>query len=170
MVKSRMEATDNPGTYVPAHAGWFSIAVLIKRCRMNRKGFTLIELMVVILIVAILAAVLAPMLTGRIREAKWTEGKAGAGTIATALRAYYAENEGWASGGGAAFNGGSGNDLSAIGVLPSDLVGKYFKGANYTVTVVPALLEYDILVNSTDTGIGGTDTWTLDEKGDWTKG
>ena len=52
---------------------------------MKNKGFTLIELMVVILIVAILAAVLAPMLTGRVQQAKWSEAKAAAGTIASAL-------------------------------------------------------------------------------------
>jgi len=59
---------------------------------MRRKGFTLIELMVVILIVAILAAVAIPILTARIDAAKWSEGKAMMGTIATAIRAYYAEH------------------------------------------------------------------------------
>jgi len=94
-------------------------------------GFTLIELMVVILIIAILAAVLAPMLTGRINEAKWTEGRAGAGTIATALRAYMAEHEGIAplappiSGTGA---------FVALGITDGDLEGKYFAVTNYTVT------------------------------------
>jgi type IV pilus assembly protein PilA len=60
---------------------------------MRKKGFTLIELMVVILIVAILAAVLAPLIHGRIDAAKWSEGRAGAGTIASAARAYWAEHQ-----------------------------------------------------------------------------
>jgi general secretion pathway protein G len=38
------------------------------------KGFTLVELMVVILIVSILAAVAIPILRGRIDAAKWSEG------------------------------------------------------------------------------------------------
>ena len=58
----------------------------------SKKGFTLIELMVVILIVGILAAVAIPLMRGRIDSAKWTEGKSGAATIATGLRAYVVEN------------------------------------------------------------------------------
>jgi prepilin-type N-terminal cleavage/methylation domain-containing protein len=58
----------------------------------SERGFTLIELMVVILIVGMLAAVLAPILRGRIGQAKWTEGAAIAGTIRIALRTYYTED------------------------------------------------------------------------------
>ena len=57
----------------------------------SRKGFTLIELMVVILIVGILAAVAIPLMRGRIDSAKWSEANATAGTIRTAIRAYSAE-------------------------------------------------------------------------------
>jgi len=58
---------------------------------MKRKGFTLIELMVVILIVAILAAVLVPMMRGRIDAAKWSEANAACAQIKTAVKAYCAE-------------------------------------------------------------------------------
>lgn len=58
----------------------------------SRKGFTLIELMVVIVIVAVLAAVVVPMLLSRIEKAKYSEGKAIASQIATAARAYAAEH------------------------------------------------------------------------------
>jgi len=57
----------------------------------SRKGFTLIELMVVIFIVGILAAVAIPIMRGRIDSAKWSEGKAAAGSIRTAARAFCAE-------------------------------------------------------------------------------
>ena len=39
----------------------------------SRKGFTLVELMVVVVIVALLAALLIPMLTARIEAARWSE-------------------------------------------------------------------------------------------------
>ncbi|MHC4545854.1 MAG: type IV pilin protein [Planctomycetota bacterium] len=57
----------------------------------KRKGFTLIELMVVIFIVGILAAVAIPIMRGRIDSAKWSEGRAAAGSIRTAARAFCAE-------------------------------------------------------------------------------
>jgi len=93
----------------------------------RNKGFTLIELMVVILIVAILAAVIIPMLRARIDAAKWSEGRAGMGTIATAARAYWAEHQDQAT------------LLTAptIGTLfpiTSDLDGKYFEYACYGIT------------------------------------
>jgi prepilin-type N-terminal cleavage/methylation domain-containing protein len=95
------------------------------------KGFTLIELMVVILIVAILAAVLAPMMTGRINSAKWTEGRAGAGTIVTALRAFAAENEGIMTGVGALSGAGG---FVGIGITDGDLAGKYFNVGSYVAS------------------------------------
>lgn len=101
---------------------------------MRNKGFTLIELMVVILIVAILAAVLTPMMTGRINAAKWTEGTAGASTIVTALRAYTAEHEGDTSGLAATLSGGTPGSFVPIGITDSDLAGKYFDASRYVAT------------------------------------
>jgi prepilin-type N-terminal cleavage/methylation domain-containing protein len=92
----------------------------------NRKGFTLIELMVVILIVGILAAVAIPLMRGRIDSAKWSEGKSVAGTIATSLRAYAAEKGGqgvWAN-----------PTLGNLGFTTGDLTGTYFTSANYSWT------------------------------------
>lgn len=87
------------------------------------KGFTLVELMVVVLIVAILAAVAIPLMQGRINSAKWSEGKAAIGTIASGLRAYAAENP---------------NFLVAptkaeVGILSTDLNGTYFDDPAYQI-------------------------------------
>ena len=96
----------------------------------SRKGFTLVELMVVVVIVALLAALLIPMLTARIEAARWSEGKAGAGTIATALRAYVierAELEPTLT-------------VASIDIEnfmnPADLHGKYFHRVDYVLTGV----------------------------------
>ncbi len=59
----------------------------------SRKGFTLIELMVVIVIVAILAAIVIPLLLSRVEKAKYSEGKAIASQIATAVRVYAVESD-----------------------------------------------------------------------------
>ncbi len=93
----------------------------------NRKGFTLIELMVVILIVAILAAVAIPIMRGRIEAAKWTEGKAMAGTIATALRADAAEQ-----GVDAAYTTPASGDVTALGFIVNDFAGTYFRNTNFS--------------------------------------
>jgi prepilin-type N-terminal cleavage/methylation domain-containing protein len=104
----------------------------VKEMRKN-KGFTLIELMVVILIVAILAAVLAPLMTGRINAAKWTEGKAGAGTIVTAIRAFVAEHEGTFTAAEIGTLSGAGG-FANVGITDADLAGKYFQASNYVAT------------------------------------
>jgi prepilin-type N-terminal cleavage/methylation domain-containing protein len=138
----------------------------------RRKGFTLIELMVVILIVAVLAAVLVPMMTSRLEAARWAEGKAGAGTIATALRAYIAEQ------------GEEGvTDFSGIAIPTfmneAELTGKYFNSGNYVVSGVtydPSItgeglnqLAYTIQVNPGDqlTVNWEKTGYTLDQDGKW---
>jgi len=94
-----------------------------------KKGFTLIELMVVILIVSILAAVAIPIMRGRIDSAKWSEGKAMAGTIASALRAYAAEQP---------FDEDTpayaNPSLTELGFLASDFTGTYFDSADFSWT------------------------------------
>ena len=57
----------------------------------RNKGFTLVELMVVILIIGILASVSIPMMKGRVDRSKWSEACTSAGAIRTAIRNYAAE-------------------------------------------------------------------------------
>jgi type IV pilus assembly protein PilA len=128
----------------------------------KKRGFTLIELMVVILIVSILAAVAVPIMRGRIDAAKWTEGKAMAGTLGTALRAYYAEK------------GEVGVDspgLDVLGFSTGDFTGTYFDEADYVW-----VSAYDVSTGNptfTITVTAPEATWTpqtvtLDQTGTWT--
>ncbi len=56
------------------------------------KGFTLIELMVVIVILGLLAAIIAPRIMGRTDEARVTEAKVQIKNFETALKLYKLDN------------------------------------------------------------------------------
>jgi prepilin-type N-terminal cleavage/methylation domain-containing protein len=58
----------------------------------KRKGFTLIELMIVVAIVGIMAAIAIPNFLNYMCKAKQTEAKTGLGTIASAEEAFWGEN------------------------------------------------------------------------------
>jgi len=134
----------------------------------NRKGFTLVELMVVVLIVGILAAVAIPILRGRIDSAKWSEGKAIMGSIATAIRAYHAEK---GPSGAVPTMLGVGN--TGLNFAAGDLTGKYFADADFSVNF--AVMTMDPLAFIiTCTPVTQADrpaapaTVTLDQAGAWT--
>lgn len=135
----------------------------VKRAK-SPEGFTLIELMVVILIIGVLAAVAIPILRGRADTAKWSEGKAGASTVSTALRAYAAEK------------GALGNyppTLAELGFIASDLHGTYFTIANYSIPActftagADPQLTFTIQITNVGTGIITPSQITLDEAGNW---
>ncbi len=127
-------------------------------------GFTLIEVAIVVLIVAILATVLAPMMQHRVNEAKWVEGRAGAGALATGIRTYCAQTREGHAGIPA------GGDFSDYLVYEVDLRGKYFQPANYSVSDVvynqdDGSISYVITV-SAPAGVSGDDK-TMDQNGRW---
>jgi prepilin-type N-terminal cleavage/methylation domain-containing protein len=64
--------------------------------RMNDdRGFTLIELMVVVIIVGVLAAIAIPLYTGYIKNARTSEGTARLAAVMTAAKAYHQANDAW---------------------------------------------------------------------------
>lgn len=138
---------------------------------LKKKGFTLIELMVVILIVSILAAVAIPIMRGRIDAAKWSEGKAMMGTVGTALRAYYAEK------------GDAGSQppsLLELGFAVGDLTGTYFSDGDFSWadaaydSLVNPPLTYTIIGVASSGGNSGSEpstpaSYSLDHLGTWTE-
>ena len=110
--------------------------------RKNQGGFTLVELMIVVIIVGILAAVAIPMYQGATERAKASEAVAALGTIRGALRVYYAEHGTYVNANftdGAVVTNGNVLDVSV-----NDLLGRYFSGACYTFDGVPLAATYSI--------------------------
>ena len=132
----------------------------------SRKGFTLVELMVVILIVGILAAVAIPLMQGRIDKAKWSEANATAGTIRTAIRAYAAETSLTTA---RALTGllSVAATQTKLGFIASDLEGTYFTAANYDITSVDAsgIAVITVTASKTDAPSGGP--YVLRANGSW---
>ncbi len=58
----------------------------------KEKGFTLVELMIVVAIIAILAVIAIPMYTGYVKKAKITEALTGIDAIKSAEVVYYQKN------------------------------------------------------------------------------
>lgn len=60
--------------------------------KLNKKGFTLVEIVIVIVIIAILAAMLVPALTQWINKSKMKTFTSACGTIRTAVASQVSEN------------------------------------------------------------------------------
>jgi prepilin-type N-terminal cleavage/methylation domain-containing protein len=92
----------------------------------QRKGFTLVELAIVIAILGILAVVAIPKYQGMVDEARSAEARAQLGTVRSAIAISYAKNKGVMP---ATLTGA----LFADGVMPSVDI-----GTSNVSTVVPA--------------------------------
>jgi prepilin-type N-terminal cleavage/methylation domain-containing protein len=134
----------------------------------GRKGFTLIELMVVILIVGILAAVAIPIMRGRIDSAKWSEGNASAGAIRSAVRAYIAEKGPTYDYSGLIGGLDDGTIQGELGFSSSDLAGAYFNQADYSITSVTADPPACVIAVTSSHAQGPSGTGTLAADGSWT--
>ncbi len=133
----------------------------MKNLRSN-GGFSLVELMIVIVIIGVLAAVAVPIYNNNVRKAKMSEADAALGSIRTQLRVYYGENGSYPVEDPADYViGASWNDIKT-----NELTGAYFTdssytyysaaGADYTITCAAGgILDTDRTLNQDGTFGGG---------------
>ncbi len=95
----------------------------------DRRGFTLVELMITVVIVGILASVAIPLYQANVKRAKAAEADAILGTIRTALRVYYAENGSYPTA-----TDEYPWDVSGLEIDSSDVIGKYFPATSFKLT------------------------------------
>jgi type IV pilus assembly protein PilA len=96
-----------------------------------QKGFTLIELMVVIAVIGILAAIALVSLTGVQRTARDAQRKSDVSSYKTALERYYADNQAYPTSSVAT------GDVSA----PAVTAGSIFAAGPLITTYMPGLLQ-----------------------------
>lgn len=116
------------------------------------KGFTLIELVIVIVIVGILAAVSVPIYRGYTRKAMASEAMALAASVASAEKIYYAEHSAYAAVTNAQATAGG---TAAIPVDPRG--NKYFTSYAVTTAAGPT---FTVTTSGTGDASGITFTYT----------
>lgn len=93
------------------------------------RGFTIVELMIVVVIVAILSLVALPTFSSNMKASKMTEGITGTGVIRTALRTYTSSHGGEYP----VLSSCDGSGLGVLSISGSELAGKYFTASDYLV-------------------------------------
>jgi len=88
------------------------------------KGFTLIELMIVVAIIGILSAIAIPKFADLIRKSNEGATKGNLGALRSAISIYYGEMEGWFPCPSAAATGTAANGLGSLLCMDN---GKYMK-------------------------------------------
>ncbi|MBU3952264.1 MAG: prepilin-type N-terminal cleavage/methylation domain-containing protein [Proteobacteria bacterium] len=117
----------------------------MKKLLLNKKGFTLIELMIVVAIIGILAAIAIPNFMSYQCKAKQSKAKSNLGTLRTNQEAYKAEFDTY------------GNSLGAIGFTTTG-------SPRYTISLAATATNFTATARSNR--IASTvDSWTMNNAG-----
>ncbi len=119
----------------------------------NNKGFTLIELMIVVAIIGVLAAIAIPNFLNYQCKAKQSEAKSSLGTIRTAQEAYLAEYDSYA------------DSIGKIGFASKGGKKRY----TYSVTGTTSATAFEVTATSFNGGVktgDADDVWTINADGD----
>ena len=120
--------------------------MLTKLASRDEKGFTLIELMIVIAIIGILAAIAIPQFSAYRKRAFNSSAQSDVRNLATAQEAYYVDNSRYADG----------DDITLLGSSYG-----YMKGTLVTATITGTAESYHIEAYHAS----GDKTYTLDGPG-----
>jgi len=128
--------------------------------RRNQKGFTLIELMIVVVIIGILAALAIPRFMASTTKSKQSEAKEILKQCYTMERAYRQEYDTY-WGNGISADADNPTNFARLGV-------EIMPTARYTYTITADATTFSIEANVPNPGLdddAAPDTWTIDHDG-----
>ena len=128
---------------------------MLSKMRKGQKGFTLIELMIVVVIIGILAALAIPRFMRATTKSKQSEAKMILKQVYTMQHAYRQEYDAYCCNGASAAAGGS------IPILGIDVM----VNARYTYTLVSAANTFTATAAGNLDDDATVDTWTIDQNG-----